>query len=61
MLAGCIPVPHFRSVERFLTHLRIDDNAASYHGLCGHQPRSQGFFPNAVRLIGFPLQSIVLR
>ena len=32
----------------------------SYPGLSGHQPRSQGFFPNAEQLIGFLLQSVVL-
>ena len=35
---------HFRSVERFWTHLHIANNEASHHGLCRHQPRSQGFF-----------------
>ena len=33
-------------------HLRIANDIVSYHGLSGHQPRSQGFFPNAERLIG---------
>ena len=52
---------HFRSIERFWTHLHIADNVASYHGLSGHQTHSQGFFLNAERLIGFLLQSIALR
>ena len=43
------------------TYLRITDKVASYHGLSGHQRRSQGLFPNAERLIGFLLQSISLR
>ena len=42
-------------------HLRIVDNLAFYHGLCVHQPCSQGFFPNAERLIGVLLQPITLR
>ena len=37
----------FRSVEHLWTHLHIANNLAFYHGLCVHQPRSQGFFPNA--------------
>ena len=44
---------HFRSVERFWTHLHIVNNEASHHGLCGHQPCSQGFFPNAAQLMAF--------
>ena len=51
---------HFRSVERFWTHVHIAHNIASYHGLRGHQPHSQGFFPITERFIGFLLQSIVL-
>ena len=41
-------------------HLRIANNVASYHELSGHQPDSQGFFPNAEQLIGFLLQSFAL-
>ena len=41
-------------------HLRIANKVASYHGLSGHQPRSQGFFTNAERLMGFPLQSVTV-
>ena len=32
----------------------------TYHDLCGHQPHSQGFFPNAEQLMGFLLQPIAL-
>ena len=39
----------------------ITDNLASYNGLCGHQPPSQGSFRNAEWLIGFLLQLIALR
>ena len=45
----------FRSVEHLWSHLHIANKLAFYHGLCVHQPRSQGFFPNAEWLIGFLL------
>ena len=37
---------YFRKVERFWIHFHTVDNVASYHGLSGHEPHSQGFFPN---------------
>ena len=52
--------PTLEVLNAFERILHIPDSLTSYHGLCGYQSSSQGFFSNAEQLTHFFLQPIAL-